>query len=43
MFTGFDYDVIARSLSYLWQGMLFTLGLTFLSMPAASCSAPCSR
>lgn len=32
MFTGFDVDVISRSLPYLWQGMLFTLGLTMLSM-----------
>ncbi|MDP1717063.1 MAG: amino acid ABC transporter permease, partial [Burkholderiales bacterium] len=32
MFTGFDFDVIQRSLPYLWQGMVFTLGLTMLSM-----------
>lgn len=32
MFSGFDFDVIARSLPYLWQGMMFTLGLTMLSM-----------
>jgi len=32
MFTGFDLDVIQRSLPYLGQGMLFTLGLTLLSM-----------
>jgi glutamate/aspartate transport system permease protein len=32
MFTGFDLDVIQHSLPYLWQGMLFTLGLTMLSM-----------
>jgi glutamate/aspartate transport system permease protein len=32
MFTGFDFDVIQRSLPYLWQGMIFTLGLTMLSM-----------
>ena len=32
MFSGFDFDVISRSLPYLWQGMLFSLGLTFLSM-----------
>ncbi|MBX9812502.1 MAG: amino acid ABC transporter permease [Burkholderiales bacterium] len=32
MFSGFDFDVIQRSLPYLWQGMLFTLGLTFLAM-----------
>ena len=32
MFTGFDFDVISRSLPYMGQGMLFSLGLTFLSM-----------
>ena len=32
MFTGFDFDVIQRSLPYLWQGMQFTLGLTLLAM-----------
>ena len=32
MFTGFDFDVIQRALPYLWQGMLFSLGLTLLSM-----------
>ena len=32
MFSGFDFDVIQRSLPYLGQGMLFSLGLTFLSM-----------
>ena len=32
MFTGFDFDVIQRALPYLWQGMLFTLGLTLLAM-----------
>ena len=32
MFTGFDFDVIERALPYMGQGMLFTLGLTFLSM-----------
>src|SRR3970282_1435752 len=32
MFTGFDFDVISRSLPYLGQGMLFSLGLTLLSM-----------
>ena len=32
MFAGFDFDVIQRSLPYLWQGMLFSLGLTLLSM-----------
>ena len=32
MFSGFDFDVIQRSLPYLWQGMLFSLGLTLLAM-----------
>jgi len=32
MFSGFDFDVIARAQPYLWQGMLFSLGLTLLSM-----------
>jgi glutamate/aspartate transport system permease protein len=32
MFTGFDVDVIQRALPYLWQGMLFSLGLTLLAM-----------
>ncbi|MDO8596991.1 MAG: ABC transporter permease subunit, partial [Sulfuricaulis sp.] len=32
MFTGIDFDVIERSLPYMGQGMLFTLGLTLLSM-----------
>ena len=32
MFTDFDFDVIQRSLPYMGQGMLFTLGLTFLAM-----------
>lgn len=32
MFSGFDFDVIARSLPYLWSGMLFSLGLTALAM-----------
>ena len=32
MFTGFDFDVISRSLPYLSQGMLFSLELTLLSM-----------
>lgn len=32
MFTDFDFDVISRSLPYLWQGMWFSLGLTFLAM-----------
>ena len=32
MFNGFDFDVISRALPYMGQGMLFTLGLTLLSM-----------
>jgi len=32
MFSGFDFDVIQRALPYLGQGMLFSLGLTLLSM-----------
>lgn len=32
MFTGFDFDVIQRALPYMGQGMLFSLGLTLLSM-----------
>jgi glutamate/aspartate transport system permease protein len=32
MFTDFDFDVISRSLPYMGQGMLFSLGLTGLSM-----------
>ena len=32
MFTGFDFDVINRSLPYLGSGMLFTLGLTALAI-----------
>ena len=32
MFTSFDFDVIQRTLPYMWQGMLFTLGLTSLAM-----------
>ena len=32
MFTGFDFEVIQRSLPYLWQGMQFSLGLTLLAM-----------
>lgn len=32
MFADFDFDVIERSMPYLWEGMLFSLGLTFLSM-----------
>lgn len=32
MFSDFDFDVISRSMPYLGQGMLFSLGLTLLSM-----------
>ena len=32
MFSGFDFDVIQRALPYLGEGMLFSLGLTLLSM-----------
>lgn len=32
MFAGFDFDVITRSLPYLWSGMIFSLGLTALAM-----------
>ncbi|RPJ48422.1 MAG: amino acid ABC transporter permease [Betaproteobacteria bacterium] len=32
MFTDFDFDVIERALPYLWQGMMFSLGLTLLAM-----------
>lgn len=32
MFAAFDFDVIRRSLPYLWQGMVFTLNLTALSI-----------
>jgi len=32
VFSAFDFDVIQRSLPYLWQGMLFSLGLTLLAM-----------
>ena len=32
MFAGFDVDVILRALPYLGQGMIFSLGLTLLSM-----------
>jgi glutamate/aspartate transport system permease protein len=28
----FDFDVIERSLPYLWQGMQFSIGLTLLAM-----------
>jgi glutamate/aspartate transport system permease protein len=32
VFAGFDFDVIQRSLPYLWKGMLFSFGLTALAM-----------
>ncbi len=32
MFSDFDFGVIWRSLPYLWQGMQFSLLLTFLAM-----------
>lgn len=32
MFGDFDFDVIARALPFLWQGMQFTLLLTALAM-----------
>jgi glutamate/aspartate transport system permease protein len=32
MFANFDFDVIQRTLPYLWQGMQFSLGLTALAM-----------
>ena len=32
MFSDFDFDVISRSMPYMGEGMLFSLGLTFLSM-----------
>ncbi len=32
MFSSFDFDVIQRSLPFLWQGMIFSLGLTLLAM-----------
>lgn len=32
MFSNFDFDVIQRALPYLWQGMVFSLGLTALAM-----------
>jgi glutamate/aspartate transport system permease protein len=32
MFADFDFDVISRSMPYMGEGMLFSLGLTFLSM-----------
>ena len=44
MFANFDFDVIVRSLPYLfYDGMTFTLMLTALATAAASCSARCSR
>jgi glutamate/aspartate transport system permease protein len=32
MFADFDFEVIGKSLPYLWQGMQFSLGLTLLAM-----------
>lgn len=32
MFSNFDFDVIQRTLPYMGQGMVFSLGLTALSM-----------
>ena len=32
MFSNFDFDVIQRALPYMGQGMVFSLGLTVLSM-----------
>jgi len=32
VFSNFDFEVIQRTLPYLGQGMIFSLGLTFLSM-----------
>ena len=32
MFTDFDFDVIERSLPFLWEGMVFSLSLTGLAM-----------
>ena len=32
MFSAFDFGVIARSLPYLWSGMVFSLALTGLAM-----------
>jgi glutamate/aspartate transport system permease protein len=32
LFADFDFDVLARTLPYLWQGMLFSLMLTALAM-----------
>jgi len=32
MFSNFDFDVIQRALPYMGQGMVFSLGLTLLSM-----------
>ena len=44
MFASFDFDVIRRSLGYLFlDGMTFTLTLTGCWRAAASCSARCSR
>ena len=32
MFSGFDFEVIQRSLPFMWQGMQFSLGLTLMAM-----------
>jgi len=32
MFTDFDFDIVRRTLPYLWKGMQFSLGLTCLAM-----------
>jgi glutamate/aspartate transport system permease protein len=32
MFSELDFEIIQRTLPYLWQGMLFSLGLTLLAM-----------
>ena len=42
--AGFDFDVIERSLGYLFkEGMTFTLTLTALRWSAASSSERCWR
>ena len=38
-----DFDVISRSLPYLWKGFLYTVELTRSRRSAASFSARCSR
>ena len=32
MVAGFDFDVLARNLPFLWGGMLLTLELTLLAV-----------